>query len=353
MNNRKRQSNFELLRIVSMLMIVAYHLYIHGVYRIGVVSFDTHTWFLENTVNKFFSLLFIPGGEIGVGIFFMLTGYFLCEKDSVHFSRVVIRAVFYSLISILISVAIIMYRGGAAPTSDFIGNLLRYVFFPVFEGNWWFASAYLFLLMLVPFLNVFLRGENRLIIVFICYLYVASVLIGAPHFDVIKAVFFYTMGALFKSRRLKHNSKQIFLFVFLFFVIWLFIVFLNVGLLLHHNKMMQKLLPFAISAFLVPAGVWLLFQIFSSMDIGYNEAVNKIASTTFGVYLLHDSKVVRHILWNPILKIADWQIYQSFFPIIALFEVFALFMICSIVDFMYQRVFEKRISGKFNKLLKF
>jgi len=345
----KRQSNFEFLRIISMVMIVAYHLYIHGVYRIGLVSFDTHAWFLENTWNKFFSMLFVPGGEIGVGIFFMLTGYFLSEKDSTHFSRVVIHTVFYAVLSIVLSVSIILYNGGG---KQFIGNLIRYVLFPCFEGNWWFVSAYIFLLMLVPFLNRIIKGKVFFFCIF--YLYSASLLIGSPHFDIIKAVFFYEMGALFRFKNIKTRQNNFLQTILIFVVVWIFIVFLNVVLILYPDKkMIGKLVTAISSAFFVPAGVWLLFQSFSSITMEDNQIINNIAKTTFGVYLLHDSKVVRYIIWNPILKINDWQIEQKFFPLLVLMDVFIVFVICSIVDYLYQIFVEDKIFIKFGQYLKF
>mgnify|MGYP002852928419 CR=1 FL=1 len=112
MDKTVRKSNIELLRIISMLMIIAYHLYIHGVRRIGLVSADLQNFLNDNVINKVFSMVFAPGGEIGVGLFFMITGYFLHSKTSGRVAKIFIRCVFYSLISILIILLNICMGGG-------------------------------------------------------------------------------------------------------------------------------------------------------------------------------------------------------------------------------------------------
>ena len=78
---KTRESSFELLRIFAMFMIVAHHLSVHGVQQ---VSFDSR--YLSYTNGSFFNQLFtcflIPGGKVGVALFFMITGFFMCRKEN-------------------------------------------------------------------------------------------------------------------------------------------------------------------------------------------------------------------------------------------------------------------------------
>ena len=63
----KRDSKFELLRIISMAMIILSHYGIYGVKYGGISS--------QN-------LAFIkPMGEIGVGLFIMISAYFSTKKE--------------------------------------------------------------------------------------------------------------------------------------------------------------------------------------------------------------------------------------------------------------------------------
>ena len=196
--------------------------------------------------------------------------------------------------------------------------------------------------------NSYLERNKLLFVSIITYLYIITLLIGATNFDIIKAVFFYTLGAI--SQKTYSKNKCI-LFTLLFILLWGSIVCLTIlpfVVDIVGQKIITKSISFLISAVLVPVSAWLFFNVFNSLNITENIKINKLAATTFGVYLLHDSRAVRYLLWNPILKIADYQITLPLFPIIALAEIVLIFSVCAFIDFLYQHLLEKRIINKFS-----
>lgn len=70
---KKRNINIELLRILSMLLIVYHHYSVHS------------SWIFHNSFSKRTALINIIGnfGKIGVIIFVLITGYFILSKDLV------------------------------------------------------------------------------------------------------------------------------------------------------------------------------------------------------------------------------------------------------------------------------
>lgn len=66
-----RSSNLELLRIVSMLLIIICHSSTHG----GFALAEQVLW-----ANKLFLQLITFGGELGVCCFILITGYFMINS---------------------------------------------------------------------------------------------------------------------------------------------------------------------------------------------------------------------------------------------------------------------------------
>ena len=164
----ERKSNFELMRIVAMLMIVADHLAVHGVQQ--VLSSDNvyRAWAAGTMVNRLFTLLFVPGGATGVALFFMLTGYFLAGKQHASVLKVCLQVIFYGLaLSALFLIMMVIHKlfgvGYFFPFSltTKITLFLRHVFVPVSVGNWWFVSAYVMLVLVAPRINQFLAKLNK------------------------------------------------------------------------------------------------------------------------------------------------------------------------------------------------
>lgn len=105
-----RSSNFELLRIISMLMIVASHYVYFGVMRIG--ESDASLWLSGSLAHKLFSC-FLLLGELGVALFFMISGYFLIEKNKFSVFKIAFKTVFYSIfLGIILATPYIKFIGG-------------------------------------------------------------------------------------------------------------------------------------------------------------------------------------------------------------------------------------------------
>lgn len=147
----KRNTNIEILRVFSMFLIVFCH-YFSSNYRF--MNLDGFPRILEYWNDKL-------TGQTGVCCFLLITGYFMVDK-SFRITRIIktdIQAVIYSLL--LCACYYILMMTQAFPTSIIphwkglpeITTIFQSAF-PVWNSVYWFVTAYVFLLIMSPVLNL-------------------------------------------------------------------------------------------------------------------------------------------------------------------------------------------------------
>ena len=148
MEEQKRHSGFETMRILSMVMIVLMHGIGHGGLGSAAPQGSAAFWI--------YWLLFILA-RVSTNCFVMLSGYYLSErKGPVHVGRLFrigAQVWFYSMLTFCVAV-----KAGAVPLSAV--KLLR-ALLPLTSNGYWFASAYFLLYLSVPVLNVVVQSLDR------------------------------------------------------------------------------------------------------------------------------------------------------------------------------------------------
>ena len=75
-----------------------------------------------------------------------------------------------------------------------------------------------------------------------------------------------------------------------------------------------------------------LFMFFKNIKMKNSKLINTVASTTFGVLLIHaNSQTMREWLWNDTLKNAEY-FYSEWFLMHAATSVISVFVVCSVFD---------------------
>ena len=158
----KRQANFELLRIVAMLMIISLHYLVKG----GIAApfpFAAK----ENPVGVF-AWLVEAFCIVAVNCYVLLSGYFLSESGwkPGRIGTLLCQVLFYSLL-----IPVFLLAFGAASVSrpdvyDWIGFV-----FPLGMEHYWFATAYLVMYLFAPFLAAGMekidKRELQILLVFL------------------------------------------------------------------------------------------------------------------------------------------------------------------------------------------
>lgn len=116
------------------------------------------------------------------------------------------------------------------------------------------------------------------------------------------------------------------------------------------NIIMHDFMTYLFVVFLLPLCSVSCFCIFRNFRIvNNNRIINVIASTNLGVYLLHDSDIMRELLWTRVLKMDEWFL-EELFPIALFLVVLCIYVVCGIADLIQQKIFGKWIDTIWEKI---
>ncbi|GAF41281.1 membrane protein [Agrilactobacillus composti DSM 18527 = JCM 14202] len=340
MDNRiqKRSSNFELLRIVSMFIIILGH------YALGTNwYFATNTMFLRKEAVQFLWV----GGRMGVVTFTLISGYFLAK------SRFKWRSLLHNWAEVLFyswTVLILVKIVGKPVVSpvDFVRNL-----FPVTFGvaNW-YATAYIILYFLFPFINLALKHMSKtqyrtLLVVLgitltITQVFMLSPAAGSNGYDAVSLILIYLIGAYIRYYPEDFSPKKRWLYVGLFF---LAVILSALSLLLldymqaHNLQYLNKTLYFGYfmdgnSPFPLIAGTC-LFLFFKDLHIKHSTIINSLATTMYGVYLLHSNFFLVTPLWNWAIRGTQFH-HTSQILLYGLGAALVVLLVGAVVDYIRQ-----------------
>lgn len=295
-----RNSSLELLRIVAMLMVVACHF---GS-RVNWTSAG-HMVFNEYWIELLKSL-----GQIGVGIFFLISGYFLYEKEDFHWQRffkIARPTWFYSWTILALA---FLFHDSLTVAATPMPQIIAQSIFPIFLNSYWFISTYIYIMLLSPYLKKWLDA--------LCFKEIAAVVLlsflfntGAATFDFLLTSEFASIGGVISStiifvvigyslNRFKDRCTS--LVIPLVFILTAAIILLVGPALLAtlaragypntsaHVFMDISSIPIALAA----VGLFLVFSRFDFRSKG----INYLASLMFGVYLIHENNFVWRLIWQ-------------------------------------------------------
>lgn len=338
--NKKRNSSVELMRIVSMLMIIGHHYAYYGVQQNYAISIAGNIYQQGTRINQLFVQFILPGGIVGVGIFFMIMGYYGINSDRITILPTIQDTLFYSILglSIYICMGSIHFI-----TINLSKNVILGSFIPVCSSKYWFITAYLLLSIIKPALNkLILKIRNHKLIFFIllCYYAVARICV-AQYLGLVQGVVYYYLGALVRlnENAIKERLKSISCIV-MWIVGWiLYIISNNIQWFGHENSSIISIIGITFGGSLSILGMFLFFF----NDSFVNFTINLISSSTLSVYLLHENPLLRKLIWSDILKVETIQWKSPLFPLLAILSIICIFVFSILFDLLVKRILCKSV----------
>jgi len=319
-----RNSNLELLRIFSMLMIIASHYVLHG----GALEIP---FSINGNIAHFINV----GGKVGVIIFVLLSGYFLVDSK---FRIKKILAVIFEVLFYTIIIFVLSYLTGYQGFS--LLSMLK-SFLPVLFSTYWFVPAYLGMFILAPFSNILINHLSKkqfsvfLVVMFIMFSAITIIPSINPFAvsDMTYFIFIYFLAAYLKKHWARKIPASIYLAVFASSWILVYLTYPIFNYLSTYFSSFSEGLTYYASlkspfTLLTATSAFLFFKQIKVKD---SKAINLIASTTFGIFLLHDNFIARTFIWQNIFHTSDY-FYSTFFFLHLLATVCAIFIIGCGID---------------------
>ena len=303
----RRMVNMELLRCISMMLVVVLHFLGKGNLLGDLTKGDMPgvgitAWLLES-----FAI-------VAVNVYMMISGYFLSAttfKPS-RLLQLLLQVWTYSA-----GVGMVAALLGIVPAEQLTTYYYVQLLFPISMGHYWFLTAYVFLYLLLPFVGTALKRMTRTQMQFM-----AGVLLFA--FCVLKSILpvrldmdnkgydclwyltvFVTAAYIrrFGLPKLNKVWKGLLLYIVSALAVFggtmaLRMIYLKtgslgllIGVCLEYNHLL---------AFLASLGLFMAFvNMKTDADIFLTRLILKIAPCTLGVYLLHENLGLRYV-WQPL-----------------------------------------------------
>lgn len=340
----ERKSNYELLRIVSMLFIVLYHTIFHG-------------QVLNNCQNPKL-LLFFQIIEflviVHVNSYILVTGYFQCDKPFKQSKvwSIVNAALFYFII-----MATIFLGFG-------IVEMEKVDVINTFFSEYWFIKVYIFLYCLSPFLNKLIQildkadYQKLLIASFVLFSIIPYItsnrLFDNGGYSLYNFIYLYFIGAYFRKYKIieekiisnpfKRKLQVLLVALFLLFGFTNFFCYKvsfaisEIHPLINGTFGFSRIMSLAYSNPFIIIQTVVFFLFFATLDFR-SKIINRLSRYTLEVYLIHDSCFVRQTIykWLGIQR----EMITSYRFILYVFVVVAgIYLSCSLLGMIRQTVFQ-------------
>lgn len=351
--NTNRQSNIELLRIISMFLIVIYHVF---VYVLG----NYETQYL--LIKPLYTL-----SHVGVVIFVLISGYFGIKPSVKGLLKLYLWIVFYNLL--------LFCPWYFIGKNEFSLGILVKIFMPFSHSlPWlWFMRVYVFLYLLSPLLNVVRngnhkcelscfgkkpnRGGNILIIsgLGIMLFWFGWINSNSDLYDgrnIIEFAFLYLLGGLLRNKYVVNDENRTALRRK--FGIWLLVLVLAVSASLYfaegsYLQLFKHICHPNSSPVLITMSA-LILLLFSTFKI-QSSVINWISSSTLSVYLVHENRFFEFIPWYDYIE--DKFLHCSGLQFVFIFfaGVMVIFT-CSILTDKIRLLIMKPIDILYDKIQK-
>lgn len=297
---KKRETNFELLRVIAMLMVVILH-YLNHADTVLRLDEDLSAVRVTGSILQAFCI-------VAVNVWVLISGYFLSGAEyRVKRILIVIAEVFFYTVGV--TAVMLLTSSAHIAATDSIYKTIQFLL-PFESEHYWFATAYLLMVLFSPILNMGIRHLDRkqmkvtIIGLLVWFSFIRSFVPVVLATDDYGYGFGWFMTLYLIAAYIRMYDVSVFstkaksLAVYLGSAAVLFVVRFAIYLMHSGNGGLRYYftVPDHYNFVFCLTGALGLFQFFRYVKVkegAFAKIVRRIAPYTFGVYLLHEHLEVR------------------------------------------------------------
>ena len=333
---KTRQSNFELLRIVCILMILTLH-YCNSKMG-GALDIKNVP---EGTFNYYFVRILESLSIVAVNCFILITGFFSNKSMKIKAKKV------FNLLFILLFYNIAIYIVAIAlKIQNFDNESFNLFFISLHKLGCWFIILYIILYLMIPFINLIINNISKkqfkfliivMIIAFSLYpTFLSDTTVKDEGYGIVNFVMLYLIGAYINRFNLNNKNGAIY---FITYILMQLLTFINCI-----NKFTVSG-AFAYNSIFNVIGAIALFLMFSRFRFK-SKIINNISKHTLGIYIIHVNIFMYTFLWKTLLK-TDSFYTSKYLALNCIKSVFVIFIAGLVIDIIREKLFNITIEKAF------
>ncbi len=344
----KREIKFEILRIISMVMIILTHYAGHG----GLSNIE-----IMNT-NKLIGIFLTLAGNLGVVLFVFISGYFLINSKFKikKLLKLELQILFYSILFFIIY---IICNRGLINNIDILKAAINSIF-PVLRELYWFPTIYVGLYLLSPFINKLINNmerKNYKALLLILFLGISIIPTSMFSGRIVLFIYIYLIAAYVRKYDIELFKNRNYINILIALLTYLVVFVIKVICLYIGNETISQIISDYVTAhqsifiLLIAISIFMAFK--NSNIKSQSKLLFTLGKTSFAVYLLHDNLYFREILWKKILHTNEFYYANTMLLILHIIaSVILIYAVGTIIDLIREKCIEKPIFKikKFDKL---
>lgn len=352
-NQKSRQANYELLRIVAMLMIITLH-YLDKGKVLGLLTEKLNTTRYLAWILKSFCI-------VSMNVYVLISGYFGVKQ---HFNIRKLFVLWRQVFFYSIVIAAICYATGFILLKELNFYTISAYIVPITTEQYWYVTAYFILFLFMPFLNAGIKQlskkqfQQMLVVTLVLFSVSKTILplelpIDKGGYDALSFFVLYLIGGYIKLYGISLlQKKSASLMLYLASTIGVFVLTLLIQAIYLETGKLGKIIyySFDYNHILVMTGSIGLFLLFGHIEVKDNSLskfICTVSSATFGVYLIHEHPAIRYI-WPSWFQTGEFA-NSPIFLVHCFFTVIVIFTVCTILELARQKLFNLFVKKEMKK----